>query len=293
MTPINPLRVAEKLHHLRRESIERETSIWNQQPRLAEILWTIQWWSLQPGGLERRVEKFVEWAGDRVGPFVMPPAGSGPWTLPQCLPYWEQVRQDAERGCGRRLFLREFDEWSADKPLDDGDEKISRPYYDETLESRDRAELEDGAARFNRDYFKAAFRSIAEGELPALLGDVCERPSCDYLAPWYFNDLIPSLCDYIDHLAGQVKATLAQTRVADMVFKRLDFGIKSSVPTLILGDARIGKTRSVSTWTEMYPGRARLVTTPCDDCMTAFYQAHADAARHGLLACDPHQTIEI
>lgn len=275
MTSINPLRLAEKIHRIRRGECLLGSLATGPAPRLEESLWFIQWAGMQPGGIEKLADSFLADSRERVGIEAMRAAGSGPWNLEQCLSVWKEAR----RYCEDLRFrdLREFTEWSADKPLPSEDEDWQAYGRQKNFDAMSSAELKEGLRRFNRDYFVKGLSAVAAARLPQLLQDLCERPECSTLSPSYFADFFPAFLDYMDRHAAKVRATLAQTAVADLVFKRLAFTRSSKLPALILGDSRLGKTRSVGTWATMHPGRARVVTAPCDEGMPAFYFAHAKA----------------
>lgn len=77
--------------------------------------------------------------------------------------------------------------------------------------------------------------------------------------------------------AKAAKATLADTRVSKLIFKELDLALIHKVPVVIIGDSRFGKTKAVSVWCEMRPGRMRVVTVPDSNREWDFLAAHADA----------------
>jgi len=66
----------------------------------------------------------------------------------------------------------------------------------------------------------------------------------------------------MDRQAAAALATLAETKVSRIIFQELDLALIHKVPVPIVGDSRFGKTKAVSVWCEMRPGRARLVTVP-------------------------------
>ncbi len=268
MKTINPLRLAEKLHRLNRGV--RGSTLLRDKPRMRELLWFLHWQGCQPGGLEGFVDRFLESHPARFGDVAT--AQSAPWTLEEALPIWEEQRQRCERDSS--YGLGEFAVWAIDKEFEDG---IHIRDAHRPLTDRDASNLQDGLRRFNRDYFAKKHYQRAKENLPGLLVDLCERLDCEYLSASYHPDLYTALCECMDRHAEATRGQLASTRVADMVFKRLEFTRNGNDPALILGDARIGKTKSVSTWAAMYPGQARVVTVPSDDSMTAFYYAHADA----------------
>lgn len=268
MKTINPLRLAEKLHRLNRG--ERGSTLLRDKPRMRELLWFLHWQGRQPGGLEGFVDRFLESHPARFGDVAT--AQSTPWTLEAALPIWEEQRERCERdsGCG----LGEFSLWAIDKEFNDD---CSRRNQRRPLSDRDATDLKDGLRRFNRGYFAKKYYEKAKERLPGLLVDLCERPDCEYLSASCHPDLYTALCECMDRHAAATRCQLASTRVADMVFKRLEFTRSGNDPALILGDARIGKTKSGATWGVMYPGRGLVVTVPSDDTLTAFYYAHADA----------------
>lgn len=77
--------------------------------------------------------------------------------------------------------------------------------------------------------------------------------------------------------ATTARAALADTKVSRTIFKELDLALQHKVPVPIIGDSRFGKTKSLSVWCEMRPGRARLVTVPESNRDWDFFAAHADA----------------
>lgn len=76
---------------------------------------------------------------------------------------------------------------------------------------------------------------------------------------------------------NDAKEALADTKVSKLIFKELDLALHHKVPVPIIGDSRFGKTKAVSVWCEMRPGKARLVTVPESNREWDFLAAHADA----------------
>jgi len=77
--------------------------------------------------------------------------------------------------------------------------------------------------------------------------------------------------------AKAARVSLADTKVSRAILKELDLAIQHRVPVPIIGDSRFGKTKAVSVWKSMCPGRARMVTVPPSNRDFDFFAAHADA----------------
>ena len=92
-----------------------------------------------------------------------------------------------------------------------------------------------------------------------------------------FTEIFPVMFDYMNRHSDEASKALGKNRVSEMVFERLRFSQCKRYPVMILGDSRIGKTKSVSTWCAMRPGVARLVTIPDTNREWEFFSAHADA----------------
>ena len=81
----------------------------------------------------------------------------------------------------------------------------------------------------------------------------------------------------MDARAAQVQRRIALTQVTEKVFNALDFANAERVMVHIEGDSRFGKTESVATWAEMWPGRARVVRTPSWNGEKDLFRAIAEA----------------
>ena len=95
------------------------------------------------------------------------------------------------------------------------------------------------------------------------------------MPPFWFAGMARALFAAMDAHAVVVEREVATTSVKEKVFRRLGFALSEKFPVLILGDARLGKTASVSTWCKMRPGVARLVTVPESNDEADFIEAIA------------------
>ncbi|HWY29564.1 MAG TPA: hypothetical protein VNX46_02340 [Candidatus Acidoferrum sp.] len=241
-----------------------------KHPRRLELLWFLQWASFQPGGLPALSEKILSRYQDRLGTEVMrrQKATNGQWSAESCQAVWQNP---PAHGCS------EFDRWMEHCAL------IPTPNV-----------IREGVKKFNRDYFLAVCQNHQRNTLPARLAALCSVQESQFEdAGLYsrndtFADLYPALFDYMDHHAAMELEKLGKNRVTELVFNRLDFAIEEKYPVIILGDSRIGKTKSVSTWCAMRPGKARLVTLPDTSREWELYTAHADALG---LPYNPNTTV--
>jgi hypothetical protein len=78
-------------------------------------------------------------------------------------------------------------------------------------------------------------------------------------------------------LIGEAAGQIAETVITKTVFRELEFAFAERVPVPFVGESRFGKTKSIGTFCEMHPGRARLVTVPESNREADLTRAHADA----------------
>jgi hypothetical protein len=238
------------------------------QPRLIELLWFIQFMSMQPGGLKKFVSDLIEAMPERLGTATM-----------------RAHRPKQGKLLSKELCLRVYKEM----PYSVRDELIE---YAITLEDERNVQFEKELAKRNYPYLLEVCRATCLEKLPAFLWALCNEVSkpfsaageIDYadiphLRPevWYFHDLTGALMATMDRRAETIKTRLALTAVARAVFDALDYAQSERCMVHVSGDPRFGKTEVVETFCSMWPGRARLVTVPCSDSDTDLYKAIAEA----------------
>jgi hypothetical protein len=272
MIPIRPDILAAKLQAIRNlEELTLADQV-AENPRLVELLWFIQAVSMRPGGLEKFVEESVGRYPERVNgqdPSDLVPPLDGSCASQECLELWKKERADldtfGEPAC-------EFGEWF-DANLDENTTTdMLRGDF-----GYDSNQIQLGVRKFTVAYFADKRRSVQRALLPGYLRAMCEDRSVPFKGPWYFPELTEALLACMEAHAQDEAKALASTEVTRTILGELEFARAQRVPVLIIGDSRFGKTKTVATWCEMHPGRARLITVPDSNNMRDFLAAHADA----------------
>jgi hypothetical protein len=283
MTPIRADLLAAKLKAARTGEEPQFAAQLEQQPRLAELLWFLQAASLQPHGLiglaERLVKSFPEQFQTEAMLASGVPEKNGCYSFEQCLKVWIGDG-DSERF------------WRDSKPADYDHIQAEKIGYEEFLgvfvgpevtpnhfkgNSVAAHTLNCSHKRFNLGWLKARCQGEARSKLPTYLEDLCQTPSVCLEAKYCCPGLNELLFNFMDQHALETSAKIAETVITKTVFRELEFAYTERVPVPIVGESRFGKTKSVSTYCEMYPGRARLVTVPESNREADFIRAHADA----------------
>lgn len=301
-TAIRPETVARKLAAADSLQAPQLAEQLAETPRLIELLWFIQWWSFQPGGIWKLVADFLAALRDGARMRGMREAGEpgkdGRWTRDQCLAAWRQnyrcspqeqeqdddeaflrmARLQDEEECNK--LLPDFCRWA--RGLRAGEHGFSKLTA---------AQLAEGMRLFNRDYFALNAAENAAENLPAVLKDFCEAEGSIITAPRWFPSLVESLFAFMDQHAARERARLAMTEVALKVFDALDFAWAERKLVRITGSSRFGKTESVKTKAAMHPGRWRLFTAPCSNSLGDLVRAVAEAL--GMPASYGSRSLEL
>jgi hypothetical protein len=234
----------------------------SDRPRRREMIWFLQWRSWQPGGLETFAQEFLAEYGDRVGTRTMREFGNQ-WTTNQCLEIWNRtVSRNAVRTVKSDWAGAEFSRW--------------HEANFEAIEDGKSAAIQEGLTRFNRSYFLQQCLRVAKTRLPQHLHSLCVPRSWNFHLP-EFAELEDALLNWMDAHAEKAATALGRNQVTEMVFKRLHFSLSQKYPVSILGESRVGKTKSVTTWCAQRPGQARLVTLPETNRDWELFAAHAEA----------------
>ena len=295
--PIRPEYLAAKIHAARSGEPEAESFAGQlpTQPRLLETLCFLQEMSRRPRRLWGFVDNLIETYPDRFQTAAMlaagPPNKAGQWTLEQCLLVWK----DEDLRNFREDPFRDYDEVRPPHPKPAEVDALSFEdwllyFIGREVTAKDARgddvqalALRAGLARFNREFMRENYcqrAALREGALASLLVDWCEQKSNACHAPWYCPGLLQTLFDFMDRHAVEAKRALAETEITKTVFRELDFARSQCVPVPIVGASRFGKTKAVSVYAEMHPGRVRLVTVPESNRERDFFAAHADAFGH-------------
>jgi hypothetical protein len=134
---------------------------------------------------------------------------------------------------------------------------------------------------------REVLRRIAEKEVTDCLQSLCKNRDSDLLPYielrrhplecWSFPALADALKEHLRRHAENAKSRIAETSVVKKTFHALDFVWEDRVMVQIEGDPRHGKTEAIRTYCEMYPGRARLISTPSETNDAEFFIAVAEA----------------
>jgi hypothetical protein len=283
LTVIRPETVAAKLAAAANLSQPELAAELAKQPRLVELLWFLQWQSMQPGGLEKfALALIVEFPG-RVGPAALVSAGTGKLTQKQYLDIWRAIPT------GYWPDILPNNAWQMEALRNDMD--VDRRYYlSEKVLPQEQSRLAAALAKLNRQAFVEVATAAAETDLAAYLASLCNDvdgsgrnyeagKTGDPLsnAPWYSSDIIPTLFAAMDSHAQRARQAIAMTEVALKVFDALEYAWSERALVQITGDSRFGKTEAVKTWCMMHPGKARLVTVLCTVGASDLHRAVADA----------------
>ena len=189
----------------------------------------------------------------------------GTWSLDEIIPIWRSLEGTFMQSATDLGFCQ----WVGRTVL----RSVSIP----ELKKYHGPQLREGLARYNYSFLHSGCAELARAELPNCLSSICAYEHGTPLPTGYFAGLLPALFAAMHRHTARVEKEIGQTSVKEKVFQRMNFAADKNFPVMILGDARIGKTASVSTWCKMRPGRARLVTIPEGGRDWDFFAAHADA----------------
>lgn len=223
---------------------------------LRELLWFIQWRSLEVGGLRRLAKELITRFPERFGTPRMRAAGYQPGKI---LSRTETltIREEFPLGTQQFRLRGERDLWSEEY----GTADAPRTY------------------RF--DDFRQVVAAAAEG-LPEHLLRLCVNPEIkldsfesDDATVWYFNNLLSAL----KHIRSSAddSTMLADTETNRQIHSALDFCFRRRRMILIEGKAGVGKTAALRAWCDRRGGLARYVEVPSSNDDRSFYAAIAEA----------------
>ncbi len=253
-----------------------------EQPRLVELLWFLQWESMQPGGLEKFTLALLAEFPGRIGPAALLSAGAGKLTQKECLEIWRQIPPGYWRD------ILPDNAWHMES-LRSSEDYAEKAWVGERVLPQEESRLAAALAKLNRQAFVEAATAAAETSLAAYLTSLCnevnrpQRHADGEMGepltnpPWYFADILPTLFAAMDSHAQRARQGIAMTEVALKVFDALEYAWSEKALVNVQGDSRFGKTEAVKTWCAMHPGKARLVTVPCSNGAAELYRAFADA----------------
>ena len=127
----------------------------------------------------------------------------------------------------------------------------------------------------------AAVEGLADNQpinnLERELAEICLNPEWDFErgGPWYFSDLERTLRDYMRDWIAQLTAGVVVTALGKQVHDMLDYTLHSSSMTLLIGNARRGKSFAARSYCEQHSGQSRFIEVPTGNDDTSFYRAIA------------------
>jgi hypothetical protein len=277
---IRPENVAKKLEAIRNHEYPEILAQLTARPRLAEMLWFLQYMSMQAGGLVKFCADLVEQLPERFGTETMRAAKRLEYTLEEkrCifgeLPYRYNPApmSDPDRESWETEFIAARLD---DAPVDEEDLAPKRREFEKFLKS------------WTPEEIRASCKEGAAEILPRYLEDLCTQGDKGFTEPlsqkywegpyWFMDDPVAAVFEMMDRRAKEVSKRLAMTAVAKKVFDALDYALQERAMVRIEGDSRFGKSESVKAWAAMRPGLARVVTVPSSDSVAGLLRRVAEA----------------
>jgi hypothetical protein len=243
------------------------------EPELRDLLWFLQWRSLEPNGLRRVADDLLAFYPERIGTPTMRRIGCEP----------ERIYSAAEV-----MSIRlELPKWGNEFLLrDESDSSFGALIGERTVCPRE---------TFPDSYPAAAFlKKITpeKADLAYHLRRICVDPEVNMTARastyihtyfsktldvWWFHDLAGALLDYRKLCAEQAAAKLVDTDVSTLILETLGFAKRSGRMVLIEGNPGLGKSVTSKTWCEMQSGMVRWVEVPPGNDDRSFYAAIAES----------------
>ena len=225
-----------------------------EQPRYYELLWFIQWASMQPGGLKKFCSDFLAANECRIKTATMAKAQTderGSYAAEVILSIWREIPERKRPSSDVNWLVDSFIP-SVTQP---------RPKRHD-LTSTEREQIE---SNLTHKLLADAIAKAAAEDLPSYLLSLCVDSHQGFNGRWYFVGLMDGLLSAMDKQSVEARRNLASTVVAEKVFDALDYAIAERGLVTIQGESRFGKTEAVRTWCLLRPGKARLLQVPCSN----------------------------
>lgn len=289
MKPINPQDIAYKLAAAANCFTPNFAAQLKAAPRLAEVLWLLQWHSCQPGGLGQFAKTLIDAFPERIGTPALLRNGQKPFTpatrhdateeIPSGMPGYQH-----RSGNGDPADVVAFTFWESVQEGRFLEQKINQAAFSKVTPASlfalcRKAADADLAHALNRfcslpDEPENLIEAHTKDDTASKRINGEDRPLPDL---WYFQDIQCALIAMLDIQAAQAAKGHAQTQAAAKVFDGLDYALAHNGMVRIEGQTRFGKTHACETYCKMYPGRARLVRTPSNATEFDLLTAIADA----------------
>lgn len=278
-----------------------------------ELIWSIQSWSHQPGGLPALAKDLIARFPQRLGTQTMVAIGKldGDYSadevrkirreLLSCLRGEFPLKGETNREAAIIAFHRKKEAESARMLIENSDGASRDELLDAraTLEASKRADdvVADEIAVANSHpgsypvqvFRDACRRAAASGgwnrdetlNLENVLRQIClDAASSLDGGPWYFPELGKTLHDYWQQRIGQGSGLVA-TAVTEKVQEILEYTAGASILSLLTGRASLGQSYAARQWCEAHPGQARYVEVPPSNDEASFFRAIARAVGLG------------
>lgn len=303
--PIDPLRLAEKMHSARNFKNLALAEEFNQEPRFVEVLWALQFFSqyARPkagrtgefiggyaGGLRAFTRDLIDDSRDLIGTLEMREIGDVYYDVEKARAVYNGIP------LRNRAIAPEMAAWEVDAVLYKPTSRTMIVPAAEFIDDRStspscRVSRRTTAAivkQASREAFTTLCVDAAQESLADYLRALCEEPAVRFTrdsdadfqwskgqAPWFFAEIGAALIRFIDRYQERVYRQIADTEVSRKVGKWLGVARATRRGVLISGSSRLGKTESVEAFCEAHPGRARLVQTPSSNSESELLRAVA------------------
>ncbi len=277
---VSPLTIATKLAAADNLTEPAFAEKLRQKPRLVELLWFLQWVTTQPGGMDKfALDVIAEFTPQFVASVLHD--DSATLTVESRAAIWKSLPGDVKCGLISAACWMESElciNPNSRAALAAYDRRNFSGGYPDTVTPREKAAFNAVCQKLTLAQFRDAILDAARADLPNRLRSICEGPArwIDS-APWYCPKLIDVLFEAMAAHTARIELQLARTEVVSLAFDRLDYAWQQKVLVKIEGDARTGKSEAIKAYAAMYPGRARLVATPCSNSLRDLLLAVADA----------------
>jgi hypothetical protein len=294
---IRPEAVADKLAAIRNHEYPELLAQITAQPRLAEMMWFLQYTSMQPGGLVKFCADMLEQMPGRFGTETMRAAKRAEYALEEKRRIVGEVSSEY-----RPVFIQKTEQECSWREI------LDREPVSEEVLANERWEFEQFIKSWTAQEVREVCHKAAAEILPRYLEDLCIQPDKGFIRPsaqllnywkspyWFMDDPVAAVFEMMDRRAKEVAKRLAMTAVSKKVFDALDYALQEKAMVRIEGDSRFGKTESVRAWADMRPGLARVVNVPCSnsvaDLLRNVAQALGIATRYGTRAQVLRERVE-
>jgi AAA domain len=233
--------------------------------QIRNLLWFIQWRSLDSRGLRRLAEEIIAKFPERLSTPAMRRLRLKPGkklSRSETL----QLRQEFPNG-NNEFALRSDRKTDESKNVDPGYIEVPDPEF------------------YSADDFLSRI-TLCTDELHEHLMRLCVDPSInldrsdcgiDPGAVWYFDDLLGALKEFRSDCGRKTGNILADTEATRQIDNALDFCLRRRRMILLEGKAGIGKTATLKAWCNRQQGLARYVEVPSSNDDRSFFAAIAEA----------------